>query len=240
MDMNRKRKIILTISLIAAIMICGAVYCFGFLIPQLKEAELKSEIETYYAHKVESFGKENKTYEDYEIDVAFLGDSLTEGYDLNKYYPLYKTANRGIGGDTTYGLENRLQVSAYDLKPKTIVLLIGANNMDTMLENYESILSGINEKLPQTDVVLVSLTPMGGDWAHKNQLAKENNEKLLMLAQKYEYTYVDVFSKLLDRSTGQINAEYTTDGVHLTEKGYEVFTKILEPVIASFTKGSAN
>ncbi len=236
--MNKKTKIIITVSIVlAAAIICGAVYCFGFLLPQMKA---NNEVESYYAQKLESYREENEAYEDYEIEVAFLGDSLTEGYDLAKYYPQYKTANRGIGGETTHGLEKRLQVSVYDLKPKTIVLLIGGNNLDTMFENYENILSGINENLPQTDVALVSLTAMGGDWAHKNQLAKENNEKILMLAQKYEYTYVDIYSKLLDKTTGQIAAEFTTDGVHLTPQGYEVFTKTLEPVIASFTHGSAD
>ena len=71
-----------------------------------------------------------------EIDVAFLGDSLTDGYDLEKYYPEFKTANRGIAGETTGGLESRLQVSVYDLKPKVCVMLIGANNMDTMFKLY--------------------------------------------------------------------------------------------------------
>lgn len=240
MKIKVKITLIISIVLIAALASGIAYYVFVALPKQKKQEEQTQLVAQYYADKLALYQKENETYADYEVDVAFLGDSLTDGYDLAKYYPQYRTANRGIGGDTTYGLENRLQVSAYDLKPKTIVLLIGGNNMDTMLENYESILTGISQKLPQTDVALVSLTAMGGDWAHKNQLAKENNEKLLMLAQKYEYTYVDVFSKLLDKTTGQIAAEYTTDGVHLTAEGYEVFTKTLEPVIASFTHGSAN
>lgn len=238
--MNKKTKLLISVVLGVAV-VCAAVYCFGFWIPQMKEAaEQKEKVEAYYAQKLASYREENEAYEDYEAEVAFLGDSLTDGYDLERHYPQYKTANRGIGGDTTHSLEERLQVSAYDLKPKTIVLLIGGNNLDTMFENYENILSGISENLPQTDVILVSLTPMGGDWSHKNPLAKESNEKILMLAQKYEYAYVDVFSKLLDKTTGQIAAEYTTDGVHLTPRGYEVFTKTLEPVIASFTRVSAD
>ena len=51
-----------------------------------------------------------------------------------------------------------MQVSVYDLKPKVVVMLIGANNFDTMFDNYESLLQGLQENLPDTKVVLLSLT----------------------------------------------------------------------------------
>ena len=90
--------------------------------------------------------------------MACLGDSLTEGYDIVKFYPYYKVVNRGIGGDTTFDLEKRLKVSAYDLKPKVLVMLIGANNFKTMFNNYERMVSSIKENLPNTEIVLLSLT----------------------------------------------------------------------------------
>lgn len=66
------------------------------------------------------------------MDVAFIGYSLTDRYDLEEYYPQYVTANRGINGDTTFDIEKRLQISLYNLKPKVAVMLIGVNNPDTM------------------------------------------------------------------------------------------------------------
>ena len=62
----------------------------------------------YYAQKYEEYEKENKKYADYEVDIAFIGDRLTDRYDLENYYPQYITANRGINGDTTFDVENRL------------------------------------------------------------------------------------------------------------------------------------
>ena len=96
---------------------------------------------------------ENEEYADYEVDVAFLGDSLTDMYDVKTYYPQYLVSNRGIGGDTTFDLENRLQASVYDLKPKVAVMLIGANNFDTMFDNYERILMGLDEHLPNPKII---------------------------------------------------------------------------------------
>lgn len=217
--------------LVVAAIVGIGYYMVSVLHEQQKQEEQAQLVAQYYADKKATYQQENDTYSDYEVDVAFLGDSLTDGYDLNKYYPQYKTANRGIGGETTLGLEERMQVSVYDLKPKVAVMLIGGNNLDTMFQNYENLLIGLQENLPETEVVLVSLTAMGRDWAYKNQLAAYNNVKIRKLAEEYGYAYVDIFSLLLDEQTDEIRAEYTTEGVHLTSAGYEVLTRAITPAI---------
>ena len=193
--------------------------------------DLQEQILQYRAAKLAAYEEENAEYGDYEVDVAFLGDSLTDGYDVKLYYPDYLVSNRGIGGDTTIGLEERLEISVYDLKPKVAVMLIGANNMATMFDNYESILQGFEDNLPNTKIILLSLTSMSGEWGKKNQLAAYSNVKIKMLAEKYDYTYVDLYSALLNLESGEIYAEYTTDGGHLTSRGYEVLTEKITPAI---------
>lgn len=228
-----KKKVFLIIGiLLVAVLIFGAIYYFAVVQPRQREQEERQKmVEQYYADKLALYRQENEAYADYEVDVAFLGDSLTDGYDLAKYYPQFKTANRGIGGDTTHGLEARLQVSVYDLKPKVAVMLIGANNMDTMFENYENILMGLQKNLPDTKIVLVSLTSMSMEWGRKNHLAAYNNVLIRKLADKYGFTFVDMYAPLLDLTTGQLRDSYTTDGGHLTHAGYEVFTENLTPVL---------
>ena len=228
----KKRCLIPLCALVLAMVVLAVVY-FAVILPEKKEKEEREAIfRGYYTAKLEQYERENAEYEDYEVDVAFIGDSLTDGYDLSTYYPQYVTANRGIGGDTTFGLEERLQVSLYDLKPKVVVMLIGANNMDTMLENYESILQGLKENLPDSKIVILSLTAMGGEhWGRKNQLAAYNNVSIKLLAQKYDYAYVDLYSVLYDVSIGEVYEGYTTDGGHFTPKGYTVVTDTITPVL---------
>lgn len=196
-----------------------------------KMEEFADAMEAYYDAKIEQFGEENKSIAQGEIEVAFIGDSLTDGYDLGVYYPDLKTANRGIGGDTTLGLEKRLQVSLYDIQPKVVVMLIGANNLGSMFDNYEDILIGLRENLPNSRIVLVSLTSMGREWGRNNHLAAYNNAKIKSLAKKYSYEFVDVYTPLLNVETGEIFEEYTTDGGHLTHEGYLIMTAQIRPVI---------
>jgi lysophospholipase L1-like esterase len=230
-----RNKTFLTISgiVLAVALIVSAVAVFGFVLPQQRrQDEQERLVQAYRDAKMEQYRQENEKYADYEVDVAFLGDSLTDGYDLAQYYPQYVTANRGIGGDTTFDLERRLQVSVYDLKPKVAVMLICANNPDSMLDNYEQILIGLKKNLPDTKIVLLSLTAMGGEhWGSKNQLAAYNNVTIKLLAQKYGFTFVDLFTPLYDVSTREVYAGYTVDGGHFTPEGYEVVTAQITPVL---------
>lgn len=232
---KNKKTFFIVIAILQLVVISFSLVIFLKVIPERKaEDERERQVEEYYDAKLELYEEENDLYEDYEIDVAFLGDSLTDGYDLEKYYPEFKTSNRGIGGETTGGLLNRLKVSAYDLKPKVVVMLIGANNMDTMFNHYETILKGFRENLPNTKVVLLSLTAMGGShWGPKNPLALYNNVKIEAYAELYGYTYVDLFTPLFDRMKGEVKEGLTVDGGHFTDAGYQVVTDQIKPVLTA-------
>ena len=227
-----KKNIIIPI-VIGAIVLTTAGGAIAFSLIKIKEKQNREKWEEifkqHYEDRVNLFIEENKTAKD--IDVVFLGDSLTEGYDVQKFYPEFNALNRGIGGDTTFGVEKRLKESVYDAHPKLTAMLIGANNFDTMFENYENILKSFKEQAPNMKVVLLSLTSMTKEWGRNNQKAIKNNEKIKEYASEYEFTFVDLYTPLLDENTNELKEEYTIDGGHLTEEGYTVVTNTVSPVL---------
>ena len=230
-----KLKRVLIISAIALLLVGSGIGTY-FIVENVKYRQQYNEfLKLYHQHyndRLALFEEENKTLAN--VDVVFLGDSLTEGYDLKAYYPEYNVVNRGIGGDTTFGLEKRLQISAYDISPKMIMMLIGANNFDTMMDNYENIVISLKENLTNSDVTLLSLTSMTKDWGRNNQKAQNNNIKIKEYANKYNLRYLDLYNPLLDETTNELRLEYTTDGGHFTPQGYEVITSVIKPVITSY------
>jgi len=231
------RKLIL-ISIVAGLVVVtgGSTFLITyFSLKKKHEAEkqkyAKWLFETHYADRVSLFKEENKHLSN--VDISFVGDSLTEGYDVKTFYPTYNVVNRGIGGDTTFGVESRLDSSVYDVNPKIVSLLIGANNFDTMLENYENIVTKIRINLPSTKLVLCSLTSMTGDWGRNNQKAKNNNIEIKKIAERNGCTFVDLYSPLLDPETNQLKEEYSLDGGHLKSAGYQVVTNTLMPIFLS-------
>lgn len=224
-----KKKILLICACIAIVAISiFLVILFTKIIPEKKKRqEWDKMIAEYRENKKQQYLAENEEFNDYEVEVAFLGDSLTDGCDLAKYYPDYVTSNRGIGGDTTTDVLGRLSYSIYDLKPQVVVLLIGGNNLKTMFNDYEDILVGLKDNVPDTKVIIVSLSAMGLDHKDKNKIAIENNKKIYELAQKYNYYYVNIFDALYNTETGEIYSSYTSDGLHFTHEGYLVITGII-------------
>ncbi len=232
---KRPKIIILSILIVLIILACiaGPVYYFGFKLPDIKEKEEQlKQYNEFYAQQLVAYDNENKLYDDYEVDIAFLGDSLTAGYDVKSYYSEYLVTNRGIGGETTYGLKDRLAVSVLELKPKVCVMLIGGNNPETMFEDYEDMLITFQEQMPETKIVLVSHAPTSGpDWGKRNELFTYNNVKIKLLAEKYGYEFVDIYSPMFDLETGEMNSLYTFDGAHFTTEGFEVVTSVIKPVV---------
>ncbi len=110
-------------------------------------------------------------------------------------------------------------------------MLIGGNNIDTMFDDYEQLLISFQERIPETKIVLVSLSPTSDPIAQRNKTLAYNNVKIKLLAEKYGYEFVVIFTPLFDQETGKMKAEYTPDGAHHTAQGYKVITEAVKPVV---------
>ena len=226
--MDKKKKRIIAASIIATIIVVAtSIFVIRYLLNRNKKYS------SYYNQKVALFAEQNQSIVKGETDIVFIGDSLTDLYPVDSYYPEYNVLNRGIGGDTTYGLYDRLDVSLYQVEPKVVVMLIGANNFSSMLNNYESIVEDINANLPNTKLVILSLTALGGRWAERipNESVIDRNVALKEIANRHSCTFVDLFTPLYNTETGEVYDGYTIDGGHFTETGYNVVTSTIMPVV---------
>ena len=232
MKKSTKAKIAVILALLT-LLTAGLYVWLVKIIPERErkreEAEFFEFLQEYYKIKSENFANENETLG--EVEVAFIGDSLTDGYDLAEYYPGMSVINRGIGGDTTHGVYDRLEVSVIEPAPKVIVMMIGTNNLGDMFTDYEDIIMAIKKSLPDTHLVLLSIPPSSDNYAERNGQIAINNVKIKSLADKHSCTYVDVFTPLFDFERDQLRAEYTTDGLHFTPLGYSVITAEVKPVL---------
>ena len=221
------------INILLYIIVIGIILMIIYWIIKKFKENNRTYYEIRYAKLTGIFEKENKKMREKDIDIIFIGDSLIYHYDLKQYFPEFITLNRGIGGDKTFGLEKRLNVSCFDVKSKIVVMLIGINNVKTMFENYESILIKFKEKINDRKIILCSLTPLGGKRAKKikNKLIILNNEHIKELAKKYNFIYIDLFTPLLNKETNEIYKQYTKDGLHFTMEGYKAITKEIKNVL---------
>ena len=194
---------------------------------------------SYYENKCTSFGVQNANLS--QGQIIFIGDSITDLYHLDDYYSdlSLATYNRGIGGDTTQGVIDRLKVSLFDLNPTKIVLMIGINDigrgmaLDGIVERYNTILSSIKQNLPTTQVYcmsVLSITQAVETQASRQDMipmVKQLNPQIQQMATQYGYTYLDLFSQTVD-SNDYLEPEYSVDGIHLSAEGFVKWTQLVK------------
>lgn len=160
-------------------------------------------------------------------DLVFVGDSITARGEWQEFFPDQKVLNRGIDSDVTEGVLNRLDV-IINASPKQIFLMIGINDIRqnipqaTSLAHYEEIIKHLKEALPDTELYIQSILPIGANTGMSNKDVEAFNQELEKLALEYNLTYIDLYSKFLDH-TGFLPTSYSIDGVHLTGEGYTIW-----------------
>ena len=174
-----------------------------------------------------------------ETEIIFLGDSLTEQGEWAELLENAIIRNRGISGDTTDGVLNRLnQITASH--PQKLFLMIGVNDLwnehkppNEIAQTYRLILEQIKRQTPETQVFIQSLLPMNTiDYPIqvKNSDIIAVNRHLQALATEFSYTYIDLHQHFTNNQN-QLNPMYTVDGVHLNGKGYLNWKKIVSPYV---------
>ena len=235
--MKRKLSLKDIIYISSTVLLVGGLVTTSVLLTIKKNVENSQD---YFDKKVAQFTMENANFS--KGQIVFIGDSITDLYHLDDYYqdlPL-RTYNRGIGGDVTGMLLKRIQVSLYDLEPTRVVLMIGINDInggvstDTILKNYNDILSGIKTKLPFAKVYTMSILPINNDVPSYIDVKKSTerilsiNEEIKEMASNYSYQYMDLFSLVKD-DNNHLKKEYSLDGIHLSEQGFVTWTNLIKP-----------
>jgi lysophospholipase L1-like esterase len=172
--------------------------------------------------------------------TMFIGDSLTECGEWNELLPWGEIQNRGIGGDTTAGLLERLP-SLLACTPSRMFLMIGINDLGArvpiknIVENYTLILRRIEEGCPDSAVFLQSLLPVAEHRSNpysgtvSNQDVRALNEELGRLSVQFRTTFIDLFPHFLDEK--ELHRRYTNDGLHLTGEGYAHWSSLLRALV---------
>ena len=145
--------------------------------------------------------------------------------------------NRGIAGTDSVWLLEHLKEQVLDLEPSKLVLLIGINDIGRgypirdIVTRISDIIMTVRQESLFTEVYLLSVFPVSEESQYASKVKIRNNTTVRELNQQLAVlpgvTYVDLFDYLTD-DMGQLNDNYTTDGLHLSPQGYQV---LAEPII---------
>lgn len=185
------------------------------------------------------------------IDVYFEGDSITRRWGATDYPQFLahwkehffgrNAANFGWGGDTTQNILWRLQNGEFaGVSPKVIVLQAGTNNLpstgpaaeakiDEVVTGIKAIIGVFQKQAPEAVIVLTGVFPRTQNISLKTTIERINTQ-LSKLADGKKIRFLNINDKLAD-TEGKLLEGMSLDGLHLEEKGYDVWAKAIEPIL---------
>ena len=182
--------------------------------------------------------------------VVFLGDSITDFWRLNEYFPDREFVNRGISGQITAQMLGRMKQDVLDLHPEAVLFLGGTNDLArgislTAIENNYLMIADLLSAY-KIKVIFASVLPVSDYHKDENpsfEMTKDRppmfisalNEWLERLCAQRGYTYLNYYASMVD-SAGRMQADLSDDGLHPNAKGYRIMAPL---ALASIQKTTA-
>ena len=199
----------------------------------------------YQVEKCESRGK------GYFEDALFIGDSLSVSLKQNSYPKGFKdiadicayvgvTAKQIVDNMTVEDGEGN-KVGLWDKiiahSPSKIYMLLGANSLgietdEDILRDYERLMDKVKAKFPSVPIFIMGLTPVTESTSAQNVALTNGrilnlNLSIAKLASSKGFYYIDLFTALADENRNLPYGLAQEDGIHLKERGVEMWVSYL-------------
>lgn len=159
-----------------------------------------------------------------------VGDSLSLWFPAGRLPTGQLWLNQSISGETTEDMLKRLQSFAYT-RPDQLYVMAGINDLrrgysdDRILNNLRRIMRQLRRTHPQAKIIVQSILPTAYD-VIPNDRIRSINQRLAAIAEQERSSYLDLYSLFMDRA-GNLRPDLTTDGLHLSHRGYQVWQQVL-------------
>lgn len=168
------------------------------------------------------------------MKALFIGDSITEGFDLERYFPGNDFTNHGISGYSSAEVLDTIHTGWFKNRPDMVFLCIGTNDLardydkDETLNNIKQLIGKIREFSPEgVRIILTSLFPTRHNPPRKNPAIDKLNLEIHRLAVEENINYLHINPFFKDEY-GQMDRKFTKDGLHLNPDAYEKWKEILQ------------
>lgn len=171
---------------------------------------------------------------------VLLGDSLSLWFPSDRLPSDALWLNQSVSGDTTRGVLQRLPDFS-KTRPAIIYVMAGINDLKQgasdreILWNLQQIIQRLQQAHSQARIVVQSILPTRHPNI-SNQRIQQLNRYLAAIAHDRGAVYLDLYPQFVD-DQGQLQPEFTTDGLHLNAYGYETWRSALQQVELRIARG---
>lgn len=169
--------------------------------------------------------------------IVFVGSSSIRGWKVAEQFPGLPILNRGFGGSQISDINYFIEQTVLQYSPRLVVFYAGENDIaggkssDKVAQDYEYFLEAVSNRFVDAEVIFISIKPTPKRWRDWKDMQAANQLIQQISAKDERYHYLDVSAEMLD-NTGKPRASiYRADGIHMTEEGYDIWTRFVAPLI---------
>jgi lysophospholipase L1-like esterase len=170
--------------------------------------------------------------------TLFVGSSSIRFWtNLAEMFPNVQTIRRGFGGSTTADALYFADRIIIPYQPKHVLVYEGDNDLaagksaDEVIADFKALVEKIHGALPKTKISFVSIkpSPSRAKIADKAQAVNAAIKKMAKSNSKLEY--IDVWNPMLGADGKPLPDIFVADNLHMNQKGYEIWRKVIGPKI---------
>ncbi|ABU57838.1 lipolytic protein G-D-S-L family [Roseiflexus castenholzii DSM 13941] len=193
----------------------------------------------WYEPEVQELEQLNKSAPPPAGAVLFYGSSsLRLWTTLGEDMAPWTVVNRAFGGSTLAACVHFFDRLVIPCAPGSIVLYAGDNDLgdgrapDDVVRSLRAMLARIDAALGSIPVAYMSIKPSPARWSLRDRIQRVNEAARALMEHRPSGYYIDVYTSMLGPD-GRPRAElFDADGLHLSARGYQVWTHILRPYVA--------
>jgi len=195
---------------------------FGQEIPFHKEIKSLTE-------RIDQAGWKSKSF-------VFTGSSSVRLWEnIQEEFPAIPIINTGFGGSQASDLLIHLDELVIRYGPEKVFIYEGDNDLFSgkeaaqIMEEIDLLVTRINQKLPETNIVLISTKPSPSRWHLKNYYTALNDLMRQYATTHDQVNFMNVWNVMLDKSGKPISEIFIADSLHMNEKGYAIWNTSVIP-----------
>ena len=183
-------------------------------------------------------------------NYLFVGDFYTKDFDFEKFELDYHYVKDSDKDYTIKDILDNGRERIYRYNPSVIFIQLGINDLnddrdnEEIIDDLKEIIKGIKDNRPYAKIFVESIYPIDKDHEEfdedlidkdiDNKRIEDLNKEIKEMVVSEKVNYLDIYSVLLD--DGKLKGEYTTDGVHLSEEGYNKILDIIKKELNNLKK----
>jgi alpha-L-arabinofuranosidase len=168
--------------------------------------------------------------------VLFIGSSTIRLWKtLAEDFPGHRVINRGFGGSQIADATHFAERVIFPYRPRAVFLRAGGNDLhagkspERVFADFKAFVNKVHAKLPQTEIVFISLSPSVARWSEAEQTKKLNQLVRDYVKGKKRLKYIETYETTLGPDGKPRPELFVEDKLHFNAEGYRILAERVRP-----------